>query len=288
MSGRDGTRRLDEAGLTIVEVLIYIIIASLVMATVYRLMVNQSMAHQDQREVQDVRETLRGAAVLLNWDLRQLAPTEGDIYTLGANGISIRSMIGGGVLCARHATMPDRYGIYAASGWPDNKTDSALVFVAGGAAPGDDAWVAEDIKSVWDPVGGGVQYCDYAGGATIETDHVVDLKNDIVGGDDGSPIRYFRPTEYGIYQEDGRWWFGRKVAGAASWEKLTGPVRSQADGGLEFSYFDATGAVTATPADVRVIEFVIRGESFGPSRHGTSNVPTERQDSVRTRVFLRG
>jgi hypothetical protein len=65
-------------------------------------------------------------------------------------------------------------------------------------------------------------------------------------------------------------------------------LRSQADGGLVFTYYDSTGAVTANRLQVDMVEIVIRGESLGKARYVSNGAElTERVDSVRTRVLLR-
>lgn len=102
----------------------------------------------------------------------------------------------------------------------------------------------------------------------------------------GAPFRAFRRVEYGLYQDagDGRWWLGRKVGAAASYEKLTGPLLAPASGGLEFTYRDAAGNVTADPTQVAVIDFVLRAESYRVS----GNARDFQQDTLATRVALRG
>ncbi len=101
----------------------------------------------------------------------------------------------------------------------------------------------------------------------------------------GAPLRAFRSIEYGLYQEGGRWWLGRKVGAAASYEKLTGPLRSAASGGLVCTYYDAAGAVTADPSQVAAVEFIIRAESYALPGSGSTAL---QQDSLTIRVALRG
>ena len=114
-----------------------------------------------------------------------------------------------------------------------------------------------------------------------------------VGGDTtgirtGAPVRGFRSVQYGVYEADGRWWLGRKESSAGMYQKLAGPLRSPANGGLVFSFRDAAGAATTDPLAVHTVEIVVRGESFGKVRGSGGIGPTVRQDSLRTRAFLRG
>ncbi len=100
----------------------------------------------------------------------------------------------------------------------------------------------------------------------------------------GAPFRAFQRVEYALYADAGRWWLGRKVAGAAFYEKLIGPLLAPGSGGLVFTYRDAAGNVTADPTQVVVIDFVIRAESYLVS----GNAFDFRQDTLSMRVALRG
>ncbi len=338
----------------------------------------------------DVHETIRGAAAMLAWEIRQTSAAGADLYATGANSITLRSVQGAGVVCAMHGTLP-RMGL--ARTWGDfdaTADDSALVFSASG-----NMWLVASISQVWQ-TGGGVPWCNWGGGSSIQPDIVTalstadmppddvsgeitvspqtalspgatvtfvashplltcaefdfrafrtidappatsgpmsgctftqtipinspsedfkikieikkedyaqlteDIKVDAVwygatldgGGGSlldyvqvGSPLRAFRRIEYGLYQEGGRWWLGRKVGTAASYEKLTGPLRSAAGGGLVFTYYDAAGAVTADPLQVAEVEFIIRAESYALPGSGSA---TFQQDSLTIRVAVRG
>jgi hypothetical protein len=274
---RPVTRRgLGSAGVTVIELLIYVVLASVVMAAVYRMMLVQSQNYRDQQELRDVGETLRGASVLLTWELRQLSAADGDLYSINATSVTLRSIKGGGIMCNRHLVLP-RLGLWAVSGDIEDG-DSALVFMAGASGPLDDAWHVLEITKVWDPDGGGVKYCAWFDGGTVESDLVPHVAGDTTAIEIGAPFRAFRAVEYGMFQQDGRWWLGRKVAGAASWELLTGPLQPPGAGGLKFNYYDENGAVTANPAEVHHVDIEIRSQS----------VIGVRQDSVQTRVTLRG
>ncbi len=111
---------------------------------------------------------------------------------------------------------------------------------------------------------------------------VANVPGDTLGVVVGALFQSFRRVEYGLYPADGRWWLGRKVGAAASYEKLTGPLA--ASGGLVFTYRDAAGNVTADPTQVAVIDFVLRAESNRVSGSAQQLV----QDTLATRVALRG
>lgn len=281
--------RFNEAGLTLVELMIYMIIASVVVASVYRVMITQSRAYTDQQEMMDARQSVRGAAVLLASELRQLSASDGDLYALGPNALTLRSIRGSGVVCDWDSTQR-RFGLYGTQGELDaTSVDSALVYHSNTSVVNDDTWGTHDITQLWGGGGGGMATCAWP--SSPATERVVGVGGDsarVAGISIGAPFRAFRQVEYGLYQEDGRWWLGRRVGGAASWERLTGPLLAPANGGLVFTYYDANGNTTANPAEVRTVEIAIRGESAGQARNQSTGAFGERVDSIRTRAFLRG
>ena len=124
----------EEAGVTLIELLIYMVVAGIVMASIYQLMLSQSMSYTDQREITDARETVSGAAVLLTSELRQLAASDNDIYFIARDSIAVRSSYASGIMCIRNG-VDRRYGLYGVAGDMTYASgDSALVFAAAGAA----------------------------------------------------------------------------------------------------------------------------------------------------------
>ena len=162
--------------------------------------------------------------------------------------------------------------------------DSAMVFAAGGtSSSGDDRWKAVKISAV----GVAVTNCSWPGAPAVDLglDLLVSTPDDTAGIAVGASFQAFRRVDYGLFQADGRWWLGRKVGAAASYEKLAGPL--EATNGLEFAYYDRAGNATADPTQVSVVEIILRGESFGKAR-GTSGITGYQQDSLVTKVVLRG
>ncbi len=274
-------KRRTQYGFTFVELLIYMLVAGIVMGSVYQLLMGQSRAYTKQRELMDVHETLRSAAALLAWEMRQSWAAGGDLYSINANSIALRSTQGTGIVCVLHSTQP-RFGLRGV--WLDDLAattdDSALVYVWSN-------WKVVRINwaAVYAPP---TATCGWAGSGKPDkgVEFTVNVPNDTAGIRIGTLIRAFRRVEYGLYQDagDGRWWLGRKVGAAASYEKLTGPLLPPASGGLVLTYRDAAGNVTADPTQVAVIDFVLRAESYGVS----SDALEFQQDTLATRVALRG
>ncbi len=283
---RRSRRPLGRGGVTIIELMVYVVVAGILMAGVYKLLIGQSRAYAKQRELMDVHETIRGAAALLAWEIRQASAAGGDIYAIGANSITLRSVQGSGIVCTLHATLP-RLGIRGEPGdMAATADDSALIFVAGAPGPTDDVWNALSLTAVNTPAALGVGGCAWTASGTpdVAVEIGVTVPSDTAGLAVGAPFRAFRRVEYAIYWEDGRWWLGRKVGAAAAYEMVTGPLLSPMSGGLVLSYSDSTGAATADPTLVAMVSFVIRAESYRRTP-GSSNYQA---DSVVTRVALRG
>jgi len=57
-------------GYTLVELLVYLVIAVVLVASVYQVLIGQNRLYSKQQGLQDVRATLRSTASFLAWELR--------------------------------------------------------------------------------------------------------------------------------------------------------------------------------------------------------------------------
>lgn len=279
---RGRNRRSSAHGFTMIELLVYVVLALIVLGAAFNVFIAQSGQHGLHRETMDARETLRGAAALLTAEMRGLSASRGDLYAIAPQSITLRSPQGSGVICVKHVSQP-RYGVWQVSGtFQATADDSALVYSVSTGA-----WNSVKIDQVWDPPSGGISTCAWPGAVPpdVVPQVVVSAPSDTAGVTVGSGFRVFRRTEFGMFQQDGRWWLGRKVGAAASYELVTGPLRPPADSGLALHYYDAAGVETADPTQVTRVEIVIRSESFGKAR--SAQGVTTRFDSVTVVAFLR-
>jgi prepilin-type N-terminal cleavage/methylation domain-containing protein len=273
--------RARSAGFTLIELLVYIVIGGIIMTSAFQVMMTQSRSYGKEREVLDVRETERSAAALLAWDLRHAAAGGGQLAAMNANSITLRSIQGIGVVCAKHASLP-RIALWRTGGTIQATTDdSVLVY---GITRG--TWRVLKVTQVGTPVAMGVAACAWPGARP--PDLVVEVQVNVTQDTStiyvGAPIRVFRRTQYGEFSVNGRWWLGRKV-GSAAYEQLTGPLLGPAAGGVTFAYYDTLGAVTANPAAVGAVGITLRAQSFKQASMG--GTPSYQQDSLTTRVALR-
>ena len=273
-------RPLSTSGFTFVELAIYMVLSSLIMGAVVQFMITQSQGYTQEIEIMDARETVRSAAALLTWEFRGLSAAGGDLYTIESDTVALRSTLATGIVCAK----ADTAAVYAIDGRVGQifttADDSAMVYL-----PGSEQWVELDLVDQSDPIGNienGVRFCEWGNGSSFRPDLVVRMAGDTTGIQVGTPWAAFRRVEFGIYEDEGLWWLGRKVGNAGSYEKLTGPLLSPTDGGFVLSYLDDAGNTTTDPAQVEQVQIEIRSVSTGRDRGEA------RRDSIQVTVWLRG
>jgi len=265
-------------GFSMPELLVSVVMGGIVLASVYKLMISQGRAYGKERELMDVRETARGAASLLAWELRGAATGGSQLATMTADSVTLRAIQGFGIVCAKHATLP-RYALWRSGGTlAATSDDSALAYM------GSNQWRRQKISQVGTPSALGVTACAWPGARA--PDLVVEVTGDTSSIVVGASFRAFRTVRYAEYQTGGRWWLGRKVGAAATYDQLTGPLLAPASGVLKVVYYDTLGAVTANAAAVGVVGFTLRAQSLKQFHLGPG--PLQYQaDSLTTRVALR-
>jgi prepilin-type N-terminal cleavage/methylation domain-containing protein len=272
----------ERRGFSLIELIVGLVVGLMVLTGVVQLMVVQGKGYRKQREVIDIRETAREAAALLTWDLRQSVFGGSGPSVMTAGTVALRSPRGLGTVCARHATLP-RYGLWKSGGnIAATVDDSALVYQLGR-----DKWTALKISAVGTPAAMGVTACAWPGARPpdVVVELVVNTKTDTSYIKVGAPFRTFRKVQYTEFQQNGRWWLGRKVGAAATYDQLTGPLVAPASSGLAFAYYDTLGAVTTNPTALGSVAFTLRTESYKNTYVGTTYV--YQRDSLTTRVALR-
>ena len=273
---------VERRGFTLIELIIGLVVGLIVLSSVVQMLIVQGHGYRKQREILDIRETARGATALLAWDLRQSAVGGSPLTVMGANTIALRSPRGMGTICAKHPVLA-RYGLWKTGGNILAGTDdSALVYQLGR-----DKWKALKISAVGTPAAMGVTACAWPGARPpdVVVEFAVNAKADTSYIKVGAPFRSFRRVEYAEYQLNSRWWLGRRIGAASSYEQLTGPLVSPSSNGLAFAYYDTLGAVTTNPSAVGSIAYTLRTESYKKTYVGNTYV--YQRDSLTTKVALR-
>ena len=217
--------RYKEAGFTVVELLVVSVVGLILVMGVYQLLITQSRTLTRQQETIDARESTRGGAALLAWELKSAAASGGDLYVISQDSVVLRSVRATGVICSWvQASGQSQYGLRQTSGaFSGTANDSAMVF-----SVADNTWAAFDVTSAWTGSNAWTvtPVCFWGDSTTsaprpeaaFQIDTLATLANLEVGG----PVHLFRRTKYGLSALNGRWWLSRRE-GAGAWEILTGP-----------------------------------------------------------------
>lgn len=285
-------------GFTLIELMITLVLGVVLGAVAFALLQSQMRLFEEQQEYIVARGSLRTAAAILAGELAAQSASDGDLASIGPSGLSLRSIGAAGLICSKVKTAGGtwRLGLQHVSGYLyGTAEDSVLVYdVAGGkwrtlgvagAWNGADAWAAE-------PAGGGTPVCFWGDSSTAvprpqATLELVGSTSAIADLQVGAPVRQFRRIEYGLYQADGRWWFGRKVGADTVYEALAGPIPRPKAGGLQLGYFDRAGLATTAPTRVVRVEIDVKalGEHLVPPPG--FGAPREIEDRLTISAYLR-
>jgi prepilin-type N-terminal cleavage/methylation domain-containing protein len=275
--------RRNRPAFTIIEMVVCMVVASMVVAALYKVMTRQGRAYNQVIVSGDADESARSAGAILSFELRQASLAGGTLIgSLDAQSITVRSLQGIGIVCAKSTSDP-RYAIWKGSGDIQATADDTAMIYSQSLK----VWRKLKIGSVGAPDVYGMPSCDWAGARP--PDLVVQVANfgttDTTGILVGSPFRAYRQVQYGVFQANGRYWLGRKVSpSSGTYQILTGPLRGST--GLRFTYYNASGATTATASQVASVRFTVLTESYKQYR-STDGSLRYRYDSVTTRVALR-
>jgi hypothetical protein len=185
--------------------------------------------------------------------------------------------------------------------------DSLLVYNDSSSfAATDDAWTRHQITAVTAVTGNVTNGCPSASGLTQAGDLTANNPSYQLTLSPaassrvlvGSAMRFFRRVRYRIYKDtDNQWYLGffdcltGRVPACNPTQSIAGPFQPYAAGttsGVQFAYYDSTGAVTANPLQVARISLIVRGQSAGLlNLSGVGGGGMTFRDSLRIEVGLR-
>ncbi len=274
MSGRlPGERN----GHSLIEMALVLVLASIVIATVFGVLLAQWRFHLTRTEVASTHDAARVALEVLTSEFRSICPSLGDLYAIASDSVALRSTTGFGLVCGATG---DRFGLRRISGaFGDGRGDSALVFSEGRIdSAADDSWSSIAISAV---VAGGAGLCP-DGRAPDVTLQVVGALQGVVAG---APVRGFRPYIYRLYRGgDGNWWLGQRLRGGRI-QPLAGPFLSPERGGLSLEYRTGDLEPARTPRAVVQVIVSIRARSLNPTSWRAG--PRFFVDSLSSIVYVR-
>lgn len=282
-----------ERAFTLIELMIAIVLAGIIMGSLYQTLQSNQRFYRSESQVLDVQQGVRAVAQLLPSELREVDAVAGDILAMGPDSISIRALRNTYFICAAPVAVAGTVIVRNSQifGYRsvDPTRDRALVFRDGNPQMlSDDTWQDFGISGVaagaacTDGTGAGTTLTfagPFAGATTLDSNFTV-----------GSPIRTYERVTYRLYVDSaGIGWLGVRSYVNGAWgavAPVAGPLN--ATGGLSLAFYDSTGAVTATPATVAQVAVLVRGMSSAPIEIPGRRANLQRyQDSMLVRVALR-
>jgi prepilin-type N-terminal cleavage/methylation domain-containing protein len=270
-------------GFSLVEMLVGIILLGIVGLIALQTLLHLNWSATAAGERGALQASLRGGALYLLGELRELGGTPGDpdIIAFAPESLTYRAMRGAGVACT---ITGGSVGIETASltGYraPQAGRDSLLLHQENdGWSPRDDRWIHLPILSFNGGTCGGRPALT---AATILDTTVFPPSSfaSLV------PLRTYEIMQIRLYQSGGDYWLGtRSVSAGEIIQPVIGPLSNR---GLALTYLDSTGATATNAATIRSIGVTLRGLTANAVRTGGGyGSSSRRADSLVTRVFLR-
>ena len=276
-------------GFTLIELMIAIVLAGIVLGSIYSTLQNNQRFYRSESQVLDVQQGVRAVAQLLPSELREVDAVAGDILAMGTDSIRIRALRNTYFVCAPPSVASGKIIVRNSQVFGyrsvDPTRDRVLVFREGNPnIMADDQWVdltilnANTSGSCTDGSGSGTNM-NLSGSVSLLDSVTV-----------GSPVRTYEELTYRLYVDSaGVGWLGVENYVSGSWTPVAavaGPLNSA--GGIALTYYDSTGAVTATATNVAQIQLLVRGMSAVPIQiQGRRANLQKYQDSMTVRVALR-
>lgn len=281
-------------GFTLVEVLVVVLLSSLVMGSVYKMIVMQQNSTREQYAIIDTQQNARTGVGILTNELKELSAVDGDIIAASASAIEFRALTKAGVVCAKDPL--NNYIDVAELGAGFAIGDSALVFAEGVVTDvSDDTWLRVQVYNIFPStvtLCGGVNPLGAVGWNRLW------INGAVLGPvRPGALVRAFTPTRYRI-RDNGEWGqMMRRVAvpNGLGWTTTETAILDQlasvSENGLVFRYYDAAGAQIAYGSlassldDIMRVQVKVAGKAVSTAKSTGEN---RFRDSLVSTVYLRG
>jgi len=262
----------DRRGFTLVEMLVVTVLGALVLLASLQVLITNQRTYTAQSAQIQGQQTTRAALDVLFGELREISAQGGDIISMSSTSITVRSMRNFGVACAVAPATPTVTALKVGNWFEVG--DSVFIFADNREnISSDDDWILARVTSVDTTAA-----CGASQGTRLTlAGQAAKFAADSVRV--GAPVRSFIRYTYGLVTESGDTYLGRTPASGAA-APIVGPLSPS--NGIEFTYLDALGAVTAVTTDVRQITVKIRTASGVMNSLGQ---PVK--DSVTGRIYTR-
>ena len=296
-------RRSTRAGVTLVELMVVLVILGFVGAMIMRVVVRQQRFYAGAAEISSERADLRDLATALPTDLRGISSVGGDIYAMSDSSIDFRLPMGLSAICVLGvgltsvvlppASLASRSGVTT---WTTAPVlgDSVLIYDEGATSGvSDDSWKAYKITGA--PTAAACPNTTRFTATAAEAAAGVNLPLSAAlpaTTPQGSAMMFFRHAHYGLFQTtSGKTMLGYYDCPAGTCGTITpiaGPFLPYAasGSGVQFTYYDSTGAVTNVKTSVARIDVVVRAQTAAPVALAGGNRSYVR-DSLAFTVSLR-
>jgi hypothetical protein len=190
-------------------------------------------------------QAVRGTVQLLRSELRDLAPSAGELVALGSTFLSYRAVRATGLACAEDG---GRVHVVAASWSPLRQP-----------APGRDSLLllAQVADTELVAAAGGASVAGFCpdGVASVALPYVAGPP-DLAGATYPAPLLVTEVMEIRAYESGGEWWIGvRSVSAGETIQPAFGPM---AIDGLRITALDSAGVPTVLPGRVSLLSFMVK------------------------------
>lgn len=250
--------RTQQAGFTLVELLIVSLLTAITLAGVYQTLIVQEKSYEAARHMLGDQEALRTGIAILESELREVGAVGGaaiggsDIAAATADSITFRAQRKLGIVC--DLSRNDRWLLV----WPVGEQVSAgdqLLFLVDGDTLrySDDRWDTTYVSNVSDASNAG---CASAWPGQPLQQLKIDNAADLTGVYRGAPIRTYEWVTYALYEFGSLGWGLGRSRDSDPPNYLAGTFAPKGTG-LQFTYFDSGGNPTTDPNMVSRIQITM-------------------------------
>lgn len=284
---------MRQRGFTVTELLMALAMTGLVAGSLYKLLLSNQRVYRHQTERVELQGNVRSAVAMLPSELLELNAgdtVDSDVITLGDTLISYKAMrtlfficqppVNGGPVGSVTLWRNPSYGLRGI----DEARDSVLIFAeANPSTRADNFWVHANVTG---SITLGTACPMGAPSITVILDNVYPAGG-LGAVQVGSPFRSFELVQLFTYPDvNGDSWLGTRVftkgSGWGAVQPVLGPIASK---GLQFAYFDDTGAATTSRGEVARVGIQVVGRTRDPVHaSGTLQYVV---DTLTTQVALR-
>lgn len=283
-----GKRGHSQAGFTLVELTVVVVISSLALLAIYETLITQERTYRYQTAAISAQGTTRMGLSLLAAEMREISASAGasanmsgsDLLAASRDSVRFRAFRKVGIVCSFNRLL-GTMDVWV-RGTPFVRGDRLLIFQEGDSITDeDDRWATADLLGVGNAVNAGCA-TEWPADTTQGFQGLLAVTDAV---ERGALVRSFERLTYGAYQHNGEWVLGRRNTDNQV-VPLVGPILNPSQGGVRFQFFDVndneiTPTTDAERARVSRIQVTVRALSRG-GIHG------EYVDSLATNVYLRG